>query len=222
MPGDLTDPALAHAVLVEHNDAFMKGPALSFFMKPMLGNGLLSSEGEFHHKQRRMLAPSFMPRRLADYATTIAARSEASQAALRDGRVTSRELVSQYLARIAQYEMAFRMQMSATEVMDIGREPAKVLESYGAQPGAGTFANNCLLARRLVEAGVRYVQLFDWGWDFHGTNPNEDIRDGLTLRRWSLSRAWPVKFVAGEWDNESDENIIESVTLTYDFFELVQ
>jgi len=47
-------------------------------------------------------------------------------------------------------------------------------------------------------------------------------RDGSTLRRWSLSRAWPTKFVAGEWDNESDENVIESVTLTYDFFELVQ
>ena len=47
-------------------------------------------------------------------------------------------------------------------------------------------------------------------------------RDGTTLRRWSLSRAWPVKFVAGDWDNESDENVIESVTLTYDFFELVQ
>ncbi len=91
--------------------------------------------------------------------------------------------------RIAQYEMAFRMQMSATEVMDIGREPAKVLESYGAQPGAGTFANNCLLARRLVEAGVRYVQLFDWGWDFHGTNPNEDIRDGLTRKGTVTSRA---------------------------------
>lgn len=45
-------------------------------------------------------------------------------------------------------------------------------------------------------------------------------RDGTTLRRWSLSRAWPVKFVAGDWDNESDENVIESVTLTYDFFEL--
>ncbi|HBQ10302.1 MAG TPA: phage tail protein, partial [Myxococcales bacterium] len=43
-----------------------------------------------------------------------------------------------------------------------------------------------------------------------------------TLRRWSLSRAWPVKFVAGDWDNESDENVIESVTLTYDFFELIQ
>ena len=47
-------------------------------------------------------------------------------------------------------------------------------------------------------------------------------RDGVTLRRWSLSRAWPIKFVAGEWDNESDENVIEQVTLTYDFFELVQ
>lgn len=47
-------------------------------------------------------------------------------------------------------------------------------------------------------------------------------RDGVTLRRWTLVRAWPVKFVAGEWDNESDENVIESVTLTYDFFELVQ
>ena len=47
-------------------------------------------------------------------------------------------------------------------------------------------------------------------------------RDGLTLRRWSLSLSWPVKFVAGEWDNESDENVIESVTLTYDFFTLVQ
>ncbi len=47
-------------------------------------------------------------------------------------------------------------------------------------------------------------------------------RDGSTLRRWSLTGAWPVKFVAGEWDNEADENVIESVTLTYDFFELRQ
>jgi phage tail-like protein len=47
-------------------------------------------------------------------------------------------------------------------------------------------------------------------------------RDGSTLRRWSLTGAWPVKFVAGEWDNEADENVIESVTLTYDFFELKQ
>lgn len=83
--------------------------------------------------------------------------------------------------RIAQYELAFRMQMSVPEVMDITKESKETLEAYGAEPGGGgSLANNCLLARRLVEAGVRYVQLFDWGWDFHGTNPKEDIRDGLT------------------------------------------
>lgn len=82
--------------------------------------------------------------------------------------------------RIAQYELAFRMQASVPEVMDISREPASVLEAYGATPGDASFANNCLLARRLVEQGVRYVQLFDWGWDFHGTGPSEDIRNGLT------------------------------------------
>jgi arylsulfatase A-like enzyme len=57
-----------------------------------------------------------------------------------------------------------------------------VLEAYGAKPGESSLANNCLLARRLVEKGVRFVQLFDWGWDFHGTNPKEDIRDGLTAK----------------------------------------
>jgi hypothetical protein len=84
--------------------------------------------------------------------------------------------------RIAQYELAFRMQMSATEVMDISKESPKLLDAYGAKPGAASFANNCLLARRLIEQGVRYVQLFDWGWDFHGTGPGEDIRDGLTKK----------------------------------------
>jgi len=84
--------------------------------------------------------------------------------------------------RIAQYELAFRMQMSATEVMDISKESPKTLDAYGAKPGAGSFANNCLLARRLVEQGVRYVQLFDWGWDFHGTSPDSGITDGLTKK----------------------------------------
>ena len=91
--------------------------------------------------------------------------------------------------RISQYELAFRMQLSASEVMDVSREPQKVLDAYGAKPGAGSFANNCLLARRLAEAGVRYVQLFDWGWDFHGTNPAEDIRDGLTKKGTVTSQA---------------------------------
>jgi hypothetical protein len=84
--------------------------------------------------------------------------------------------------RIAQYEMAFRMQVAVPDVMDISREPLRLREQYGARPGAASFANNCLLARRLVERGVRFVQLFDWGWDFHGTGPGEDIRDGLKRR----------------------------------------
>jgi hypothetical protein len=84
--------------------------------------------------------------------------------------------------RIAQYEMAFRMQAVVPELMDISKEPGHVLEDYGAQPGAASFANNCLLARRLVAKGVRFVQLSDWGWDFHGTNPGEDIRDNLVKR----------------------------------------
>lgn len=79
------------------------------------------------------------------------------------------------LTRIAQYELAFRMQVSVPEVMDISRESRATLDMYGAEPGTASFANNCLLARRLVEQGVRYVQLFDWGWDTHGTGPNDDI-----------------------------------------------
>jgi hypothetical protein len=70
--------------------------------------------------------------------------------------------------RISQYEMAFRMQASVPELMDISQEPAATLEMYGAQPGKASFANNCLLARRLVERGVRMVQLFDSDWDHHG------------------------------------------------------
>jgi len=86
------------------------------------------------------------------------------------------------LTRISQYELAFRMQASVPEVMDISKESKKTLEDYGATPGGSSFANNCLLARRLCESGVRFVQLFDWGWDYHGTNPREDLRDGLTKK----------------------------------------
>lgn len=98
-------------------------------------------------------------------------------------RLQARELGHpETMSRIAQYELAFRMQMSVPKVMDMSRETQTTLDDYGAQPGEASLANNCLLARRLVEAGVRYVQLFDWGWDFHGTNPAEDIRDGLTKK----------------------------------------
>ena len=84
------------------------------------------------------------------------------------------------LTRIAQYELAYRMQVSVPEVMDITKEPKHVLDAYGAEPGASSLANNCLLARRLVEQGVRFVQLFDWGWDFHGTGAGTGLTSGLT------------------------------------------
>ena len=86
------------------------------------------------------------------------------------------------VTRIAQYELAFRMQASVPEVMDITRESAATLEAYGAKPGESSFANNCLLARRLVEQGVRFVHLFDWGWDFHGTAADTGIENGLTKK----------------------------------------
>lgn len=70
--------------------------------------------------------------------------------------------------RISQYELAFRMQRSVPELMDIQAEPSHVHELYGTKPGQVSFANNCLLARRMIERGVRFVQLFDQGWDHHG------------------------------------------------------
>lgn len=79
------------------------------------------------------------------------------------------------LTRIEQYELAFRMQTAVPEVMDLSRESAQTLEDYGAKPGVASLANNCLLARRLVEQGVRFVQLFDWGWDIHGTAAIDDM-----------------------------------------------
>ncbi|MCE9565157.1 MAG: DUF1501 domain-containing protein [Planctomycetes bacterium] len=70
--------------------------------------------------------------------------------------------------RIAQYEMAFKMQASVPDLMDISREPKDVLELYGATPGDGSFASNCLTARRLLERGTRFVQLYHRDWDMHG------------------------------------------------------
>jgi Protein of unknown function (DUF1501) len=86
------------------------------------------------------------------------------------------------VTRIAQYEMAYRMQIHASDAFDIRREPEAVHKAYNTQPGQESFANNCLLARRLVERGVRYVQLFDWGWDSHGTGPDTDLTKGFVTK----------------------------------------
>jgi Protein of unknown function (DUF1501) len=81
--------------------------------------------------------------------------------------------------RIAAYEMAYKMQTSVPELTDISKEPASIHEMYGTTPGKPSFANNCLLARRMVERGVRFVQLYHRGWDNHGSSNNEDIVNKL-------------------------------------------
>ena len=111
------------------------------------------------------------------------------------------------VTRISQYELTYRMQAAAAEVMDISREPKSILEMYGAEPGAQSaadtktvgdkplaqgddpaFANNCLLARRLIESGVRFVQLYDWGWDHHGASQPEDMRTHLPVKARQTDR----------------------------------
>ena len=82
--------------------------------------------------------------------------------------------------RIASYEMAYRMQSSVPDLMDISKEPPSIQKMYGTEPGKKSFANNCLLARRLVERGVRFVQLYHRGWDNHGTSAHDDIVNRLS------------------------------------------
>ena len=86
------------------------------------------------------------------------------------------------LSRISQYEMAFKMQMTVPEAMDISKEPDYIHEMYGTEPGQTSFANNCLLARRLAERDVRFIQLFHRGWDSHGSNEFEALEGGFLKR----------------------------------------
>ncbi|HVG38919.1 MAG TPA: DUF1501 domain-containing protein [Pyrinomonadaceae bacterium] len=81
--------------------------------------------------------------------------------------------------RIASYEMSYRMQTSVPELVDLSRESKATHELYGTEPGKASFANNCLLARRLVERGVRFVQLYHRGWDQHGDSRGNDLINGL-------------------------------------------
>ena len=83
------------------------------------------------------------------------------------------------LARIAQYELAYRMQSVVPELADLSTESPETLAMYGVEPGKASFAANCLFARRMAESGVRFIQLYDWGWDSHGTGTNDDIITSL-------------------------------------------
>ena len=82
--------------------------------------------------------------------------------------------------RINAYELSYRMQMSVPDLTDISKEPESIHRLYGTEPGKSSFANNCLMARRLVERGVRFVQLFHRGWDTHGSGSGDDIVNQLS------------------------------------------
>jgi hypothetical protein len=88
------------------------------------------------------------------------------------------------LTRIAQYEMAFKMQTSVPDLVDMGKEPQHILKMYGAEPGDGSFASNCLLARRLAERGVRFIQLYHRDWDHHN-----NVKDNVVLKAQEVDRA---------------------------------
>ncbi|MDQ2774373.1 MAG: DUF1501 domain-containing protein [Acidobacteriota bacterium] len=87
------------------------------------------------------------------------------------------------LTRISQYEMAFRMQRSVPDLVDMSKEPAHVLEAYGAKPGDGSYASNCLLARRLAERGVRFIQLYHRDWDHH-----EQVKNGIEYKAQEVDK----------------------------------
>ena len=88
------------------------------------------------------------------------------------------------LTRISQYEMAFKMQSSVPGLMDMSKEPQSILDMYGAKPGDGSFASNCLLARRLAERGVRFIQLYHRDWDHHG-----GIKANIAIKAQETDRA---------------------------------
>jgi len=85
---------------------------------------------------------------------------------------------------ISQYELAFKMQASVPDLVDVSGEPNSTLDMYGAQPGDGSFASNCLLARRLAERGVRFIQLYHRGWDHHGK-----VKEGVATTAGLVDRA---------------------------------
>ncbi len=105
--------------------------------------------------------------------------NEISHATFRDPEI---------LTRIKQYEMAYRMQIEVPGVLSIDQEPQYIHEMYGTEPGKTSFANNVLLARKMVENGVRFVQLYDWGWDAHGTNAESALDEGFADKCRSIDR----------------------------------
>lgn len=112
------------------------------------------------------------------------------------------------VTRIAQYEMAGRMQLEASTAMGLADESATTLEAYGAEPGKESFANNCVLARRLAERGVRFVQLFDWGWDQHGVGVGDSIKEGMVRKAAEIDRPMHALLTDLEERGMLDETLV--------------
>jgi len=119
--------------------------------------------------------PGTSPDRQHDVVNAINALNAEHDALVHDPEIST---------RIAQYEMAFKMQSSVPELMDLAKEPASVMALYGCKPGDGSFAYNCLMARRLAERGVRFIQLYHKDWDHHG-----DIKQGISFKAEEIDRA---------------------------------
>lgn len=122
--------------------------------------------------------PGFDRDAQADFTDTVTQLNQLRYHAVNDPEIQT---------RIASYEMAYRMQMSAPELMDIESEPKHIQEMYGTEPGKASFANNALLARRLVQRGVRFVQLYHTSWDQHGGA--ESLEKELPLRCKQVDQA---------------------------------
>jgi len=114
------------------------------------------------------------------------------------------------LTRIAQYEMAFKMQVSVPEAMDISKEPQYIHDLYGTDPGNASFANNCLLARRLAERDVRFIQLFHWGWDAHGADATEGLNSGFIERCRETDQA-----IAGLIEDLKQRGLLDETLLVW-------
>ena len=130
--------------------------AVGFPSQPLPG-------GRISQRWRSGALPQESGRRRRQTAARVCRRRREAQSDRKRG------LARQEIAtRISQYEMAFRMQTSVPELMDVRNEPKHILDLYGTRGGDGTFASNCLLARRLAERGVRFIQLYHRDWDHHG------------------------------------------------------
>ena len=131
-------------------------------------------------------------------------RDETNRADQADGRADNSELT----ARIASYELAFKMQQHAPEAVDFSKETKETLDLYGTKGGDGSFAANCLLARRLAERGVRFIQLYHRDWDHHGNIKNDipvvakEVDQGMTALLKDLKRRGMLEDTLIVWGGE--------------------